>query len=406
MGYRKLIFKSTAWMMALRIVTQGLVVLKLVVITRLLQPSDFGAFAIVVSLLTIFDTLTDIGFSYAAIHMQLDMKKAARTFLTVTFLRGVILTVATIACIPFAVNFFHDSSITILLVIASLVPLLKGAENPHVIGFQKDLRFEKEFVFRLVPALAITISTIILSIFYKSASALVIGLVIGTLFELISSYLIASRDFSKPFSRKYFKKLVSYGKWITAGGLSTYLTTQLDTVVIGRILGSSSLGLYDLAFKTGSTAFNEITNVLSQIMFPVYSKIKNDKARLKKLFLKHLIFTTIFAFCINIPLLLFPKEIITLFFGSKWIDAAGVLQILAIYGFLRAAIGPIGPLFLSVGIPNTLAKLNFLHFLILLVLIIPLVSKFQITGAASAITISYAIITPYYLFKLYKLFTK
>ncbi len=392
--------------MALRIATQGLVILKLIVVTRLLTPADFGAFAIVVSIITIFDTVTDLGFSYAVIHMQIDMKKIAKTFLMVTMLRGMLLSLATIISIPFVATFFQNSSITGLLLIAALIPILKGLQNPYVIGFQKDLKFEKEFIFRLIPVAVLTFSTILLSFYFKSSLALVMGLLLGTVAELITSYAMTTRDFSKPFSKKYFKKLVSYGKWITAGGLSTYLTTQLDTIVVGKILGPTSLGLYDLAFKTGSTAFNEITNVLSQIMFPVYSKIHTDKKRLKRLFLKHILFTTIFALLINIPLLLFPKEIITILFGPKWVDASGVLRILAIYGFLRASIGPIGPLFLSVGIPHTLAKVNFIHLVVLLILIIPSVFTFQITGAASAITISYVIITPYYLYRLFKLFSK
>lgn len=402
MGYKKIIIKGAGLMVALRIITQVAVSVKLIILARILQPADFGIFAVIVTILTILDTVSDLGFSYAAIHMQVRMQDVARTFLTVTIIRGALQSLILIACIPLITLFFKNSALTSPLLLSSLIPLIKGFLNPYVVDFQKELIFEKQFIYQLFPTISISIATVIFAFLKPGVYPLVFGLIIGSIIEIATSYGIAERNFKNKFEKKHFISLFSYGKWITAGGLATYLATQLDTITIGRLLGASSLGLYDLAFKTGSTAFNEITNVLSQIMFPVYSKVQQDRKRLKKLFLRHLATTTLLAVCINIPLFLFPKEIILVVFGSKWIQAYEVLRILSIYGLLRAAIGPIGPLLLSIGKPNSLAKINLLHAFIITVLIIPLTMKYRITGAAIAMAVAYLLITPVYALKAFK----
>jgi O-antigen/teichoic acid export membrane protein len=105
-----------------------------------------------------------------------------------------------------------------------------------------------------------------------------------------------------------------------------------------------------------------------------------------------------------IPLLLFPKEILQLLFGPKWIAAALPLQILSIYGFFRAAIGPGGPLFLSIGKPDVLTKINTLNFILVIIFLYPFAKLFGVNGVAWSMTLSYLLITPIYIYFSVKYF--
>jgi O-antigen/teichoic acid export membrane protein len=164
------------------------------------------------------------------------------------------------------------------------------------------------------------------------------------------------------------------------------------------------LGLYDFAFKTANLAFTQITDIVSRVAFPLYVKRKNDKNHLRNLFFQNVIGVSIPAFVIMIPLLLFPKEILHLLFGPKWIAAALPLQILSIYGFFRAAIGPGGPLFLSIGKPDVLTKINTLNFILVIIFLYPFAKLFGVNGVAWSMTLSYLIITPIYIYFSVKYF--
>jgi len=210
----------------------------------------------------------------------------------------------------------------------------------------------------------------------------------------------------EPLNKKYLKKLFSYGKWITAGGLINYLSIQIDNLFIGKIFGTETLGLYDFAFKTANLAFTQITDTISRVAFPLYVKRNKEKKHLQGLFIKNIISVTIPAVLLTIPFLLFPKEILLVLFGEKWLSAAPTLQILSIYGLFRASIGPGGPLFLSVGKPEILTKLSTLNFILLIGLLFPFSKLAGVQGVAMAMTVSYILIFPLYVYQIYRYFRK
>lgn len=404
MSYRKKAFFGIGYLTLLNIFSQFFGLFKLFVIARILAPSDFGIFAIVTAIITTFETLTETGFNYAAIQMNVSIKKIARTLLMVNIARGSLLCLITIVTAPILSYFFKNSDLLMLLLLSSVIPLLRGFINPLTISFQKELEFNKVFLTQFIPIVVTVISSIYFVIYIHSALALLLGLIAGTISEVVSSYFLAEISFKEPIAKIHIKNLFSYGKWITAGGLLTYLSTQIDNLFIGRFFGVGVLGLYDFAFKTANLAFTQITDIVSRVAFPLYVKRKNDKNHLRNLFFQNVIGVSIPAFVIMIPLLLFPKEILQLLFGPKWIAAALPLQILSIYGFFRAAIGPGGPLFLSIGKPDVLTKINTLNFILVIIFLYPFAKMFGVNGVAWSMTLSYLIITPIYIYFSVKYF--
>lgn len=406
MSYRKKAFLGVGYLTLLNILTQLVSFLKLSILARILMPSDFGLFALVTVTITTFETLSETGFNYAAIHMNVDIKKIAKILLVINITRGMLLSVLTLISAPLLSQFFKSENLLDLLLLASLIPFLRGFINPLTIRFQKELEFSKVFLTQFIPIVMTVISSIILVFYYHSAMALLLGLIIGTISEVIFSYMIVRFPTREPLNKKYLKKLFSYGKWITAGGLINYLSIQIDNLFIGKFFGTEALGLYDFAFKTANLAFTQVTDTISRVAFPLYVKRNKEKKHLQSLFIKNVVSVTIPALILTIPFLLFPQQILLFLFGEKWLVAAPTLQILSIYGLLRASIGPGGPLFLSVGKPEILTKLSTLTFILLIGLLFPLSKIAGVQGVAMAMTVSYALIFPLYIYQIYKYFNK
>lgn len=404
MSYRKKAFLGIGYLTLLNILSQAISLIKLFVLARILLPSDFGIFALVTATITTLETLSETGFNYAAIHMNLPIRKIAKTLLLTNITRGIFLALLTIISAPLLMIFFGNENLLVLLLISSVIPFLRGFINPYTISFQKELEFNKVFMTQFIPIVATVIFSIFFVFYFHSALALLLGLIVGTISEVLFSYVIIRLPFDEPLNKKYLKQLFSYGKWITAGGLLTYLSTQIDNLFIGKFFGVEALGLYDFAFKTANLAFTQITDTVSRVAFPLYVKRNKETKHLKSLFIKNIIVMFVPAFFITIPFLLFPREILLVLFGEKWVMAAPSLQILSIYGFLRATIGPVGPLFLSVGKPEILAKINILNFLLVISLLYPFAKIAGISGVALTMTISYIIIFPIYTIEIVKYF--
>lgn len=397
---------SLSWVALLRYSNRSIDFLRIIILARILTPSDFGLFSIATITINVLESISDTGFSYAFIHHQGNIRKYAKTLFVVNALRGLLLSILSFFSSFMLASFFSQPALLPFMMLLSLTPFIKGLQNPSVILFQKELNFKGEYLLKLIPTLFTAIITIYLSTLLHSALALVSGVIIGSCMETILSYILCKTHFEEPFSMKRFNKLFSFGKSMTIGGSFSFLMTQVDNIFIGKFFGVSSLGQYDVLFKLGSVAFSEITDIVSRVMFPLFATLQKKQDILKKIFIKNIYFVMIPSGIITLLLLLFPEQIILLTFGNQWISSTLLLQILAIYGFLRSGIGPIGPLFLAVGKPALLTRANFINFLIILLLIYPFAVRYGLVGVALAMTAAYALSSLYLILHVFKYFRK
>lgn len=390
------------WLGVLRGATRAIDFAKIALLARILEQAAFGLFAVVTTIVNLLETLTQTGLTFAVIHYRLPMKNIYKTLFLINGLRGLLLSLLTAASAGLISSFYKSQELYQLLLIASVIPFLKGVQNPSTILFYQNLQLHKEFIFRIIPAVLGAITSFYFAFITRSAIGLVYGLVISTVVETILSYAIEKHYFQSKFSFVHLKKMLGYTKWLTFSGTFSYLTNQIDNLFIGRFFNLVTLGLYDLAFKLASITFTEITDLVSRVLFSSLALIKKDKKKMKQVFLQTSFILFIPASIAFIAFYLFPGSILSLAFGDKWVPAAEILQILAIYGFIRTINGPIGPLFLALGKPKVLSITDMLNLVFIIILIIPFASLWQINGVAWAIVVSYILVQPILLYNLYK----
>ena len=404
MSLKRKIVVSVGWVALLRYSSRFIDLFKYFLLTRILTQSDIGTFVLTTTLVITFEALSDTGLQYAFIQKQTNIRLYAKTLWVISILRGVVL-----GCIIFLTagifsSFFNSPSLYLLLLLISLVPIIKGFQSPYTLLFQKNLTFHKEFVFRFLPVVITSITSIILAFIFRNTTVLVIAIIIGNIAEVFASFVVTKTTFPYPFSIKRAIRLFHYGKYLTFGGIFTLLMTQADSLFVGRVFGTSSLAIYELAFKLANVAFSEVTDVISRVSFPVFSKFQKNKSQLLTMFQINTLVVSIPAIVALIVFLVFPSFVLTTAFGDAYKSGAIILQILAFYGLLRAIVGPTGPLFLAVGKPIVLTIMNILNFVLLIVLLFPFSQSFGLSGVALSMTISYLLVQPYLFYQLHLLY--
>lgn len=395
MSLKKKVISSLSWLILLRYLTRAIDLVKYVFISRLILPSDLGSFLLATTIVLTFEALSDTGFQFAFIQKQKKIEKYAKTLWILGIVRGAVITFLVLCSIPLFIHFFNTPSLFALLLVLSFVPLIKGFQSPYVYLFQRDLEFNKEFFYKILPMLVSSIFSITLAFMLKNSLGLTLAIVLGTIVETAMSFLVTKTRFPYPFSMKIAKELFNYGKHLTMGGIFTLLVTQTDTLFVGRVFGTTTLALYELAFKLANVAFSEITDVISRVAFPLFAKIQKQKALLLKTFKINLIGVTIPAVSISIFFFFFAEQSLTLFFGSAYKEGASILKILSIYGMLRAIVGPTGPLLLAVGKPKVTSQMSIVNFVVLIILLYPLTQAFGLNGVALSMIVSYLCVLPF-----------
>lgn len=406
MGYTKEAIKGVSWIGATRVITRILSFTKTLVIARVLSPLQFGTFGIAILVLVFVEIITETGINIFLVQKKDNIDKYISTSWIVSIARGSLIALIIILSASFVSRFFNSPDSYNLLLLVSAIPFLRGFINPAIVKFQKELIFNKEFYYRTSTFFVETFFAIFFVLLLKTTESLIFGMIVGVLFEIILSFLIVKPTPKFSFSFPLFKEVVGFGKWITASTIFNYFYQHGDDVAVGRVLGTNSLGLYDLAYRISLVPITDIADVVTRVTFPVYVKISGDLKRLQKAFLKTLVSVLIMVLPISLVFFFFPKEIVTFFLGDRWIQIVPVLQILAIFGLIRSISVFSSSIFLSMGKQNIVTLISFIGMTGLVITVVPFITLWGIKGAAYSALFGTTITIPVIFYYWYKLIYK
>lgn len=384
MGYTTVAIKGITWLGALRVSARLFTVIRTAILARILTPGDFGLFGIATIALSLLEVITETGVNIVLIQEKANIDKYINSAWIASIIRGVIIAFLILVLAPIISVFFNSPESLNLLLLASLVPLIRGFINPSVVKFQKEMKFNLEFIYSLLSFFVFSTTAIIIALITKDAISFILALIASALFEMLVSNIFVKPSPRFELRKEYLLKLVHRGKWLTATGVASYLYQSIDNIAIGRLLGTSSLGLYDVLYRISLLPLTEITDVIGKATFPVYVKISDDLSRLRRAYLRSVFLIFVLSAGVGLFLFLFPEIIISVVLGEKWLAGAPVLKVLSILGVLRALyVSIIHPLY-ALEKQSLVTVVSLFGLMILALVIIPFIMFWGIVGAAYA----------------------
>ncbi len=382
------VLRSGAWVFALRILDQGIALIRLVILARILAPGDFGLMGIALLAMATLETFSQTGFQAALIQKKEDVESYLNSAWTITVIRGIVLFVLLCLSAPYVAIFFKSPEAEPVIQVFGFSILFQTFANIGIIYFEKELEFNKQFIYQLSGTLADFTVAVSAALILKTVWALVFGLLAGSFVRCIVSYLIhpyrphLSSDLGKA------KELFGFGKWILGSSILVFLITQGDDIFVGKVLGAAALGFYQMAYRISNMPATEITHVISQVIFPAYSKLQGDIPKLREAYLRVLQLTAFLSFPIAGLIFVLAPDFTMIFLGEKWMAMVPAMQVLVFAGLVRSIAATAGPVFHSVGKPKIDTKLQIVRLSVLAILIYPFTSKWGITGTSLVVFLS------------------
>ena len=381
------------WIFTLRMVNQAFYYIRLIILARFLAPYDFGLMGIALLTLSMVETLSQTGFKSALIQKKEDIKSYLDASWTILILRGLILFILFLTIAPYSAILFDAPEAATIIQVMGLLFLLEGFRNIGIIYFMKELKFKKQFIYEFSGVLADFIVSITSVLIVRSVWALVFGLLARNLMWCITSYII--HPYRPRFTLKLgkAKELFGFGKWIFLSSVILFLTNSSDSFLVGIIFGAASLGIYQMALKISNMPAKESVYVISQVTFPAYSKLQDDKSNIKEGYLRVLQVTAFFSFPLAGLIFVLAPEFTTLFLGESWIFIIPIMQILIFMGLIRSIGATTDPVFQGIGKPAIATKLQLFQLILIITLIYPLSIEYGVVGTSLAMVISALIAT-------------
>jgi len=381
--------KSGLWSAVTNVSDRALQLVMVVVLARLLHPNDFGLLGIALLIIAVLKRFTNLGLNTALIQKEdTSVDQYMDTVWAIQITRGLAIFAISFAAAPYVATFFGEPRVTDVLRVISVSPLLLGLRNPYIVYLRKDLEFHKQFVYRVSGSVAQVAVGVVLAVLLRSVWALVAANLAAELTRTLVSYLLSSSRPSLGFDRSNARDLFSYGKWITGLSVFGFLFAQGDDAFVGWFLGATALGYYQIAYQVARSPATEVTNVLSKTMLPSYSKLQNDREALRRAYFKVLTVSVSVSAPMTVGIVVVAPDFVETFLGSDWLPAVGLIQVLAVWGYLLSIGAASGPLLQAIGRPDYTTKATVGKTLLLAVLIYPATDAYGVLGTAVAVVVS------------------
>lgn len=321
---------------------------------RFLDADEFGLVAMVFSFTGIVNIFQDSGLSSAVIHFQDTGKKELSTIFSFNVLFGILLAVGTFFSAPLVASFYNESELTHLIQIITISFIFFSVSQLHLTLLKKNLHFNVIARIEVIGNLSNSTMAVILAYHDFGALSLVYGNLTYAIVKTILLLLNKQEQFSMKldFNFREIKKYFVFGYYHVGEKLINFFNSNVDQILIGKMLGKASLGYYSIAMQLVAQPLQKINPMINQVIFPVFSKIQNENEKLKNAYYEMLRYLSL----INFPLLLglaavaFP--FMEVYSGSGWEQSAVIIQILAVNALVVVVNNPVGSLQLAKGRPE------------------------------------------------------
>lgn len=348
--------KGAAWTVLARLAVRCIGLVSMVILARLLVPEDFGLVALATLVLGLLEVTAEFGFGLALIQNQTAGRGHYDTAWTLSVLRGVVVALVMLAVAQPAAAFFDEPRLAAVLAVLALAPLIEGVANIGVINFQKDLEFGKDFVLMTAAKLGSFAVTVTLAVLWRDYWALVVGAITAKGSHVVLSYLM--QPYRPRLSLAEWRSIFHFSKWIQLNSVFSFVATRFDTFIVGKLLGAQTLGLYSVAYEISTLVTSELIMPIRRVLFPGFAKIADDRDRLRQTFVDSLALMMLAGVPLSLGIALVAEPAVRVFLGPKWMEAAPLVSVLAIYGLVHVVNGNFGTVFLAIGRPHLLTALT------------------------------------------------
>jgi lipopolysaccharide exporter len=301
------------------------------VMARLLDPAAFGLVAMAGVILRFGSYFAQMGIERAVIQKKEINEIDIRSSFTLSVYLGIIFFILTWFLAPLSVYIFDNEKVVLVVKVMALSFLITGLSTTSLGLLKRNLNFR---VTAIIDIISYAIGYLCIGIFLALSDYGVWSLVFAALSQgLISAiiaYLVVRHSLRFTFNLKHYKPLFFFGSKVTIISFFEFIGGSLDTLLIGRFLGASLLGIYNRANMLVNLPLYNFYTSITKVLFPSFSKFQNDKTKLKNAFITSFSVSSFFLIPLCIWFSVSAKEIVLIILGDKWKEAIEVLRILAL----------------------------------------------------------------------------
>ena len=361
------------------------------IMSRLLSQQDFGYYAAVTAVSTIFAAFSDAGIGSAIVQRKnLDQKYIDNAF-TLCLLFGLFGSLLLVACSGPAARYVADETMQIPLMLVAITLLTNTLASVNFSIMHRKLQFLRMGIIRISALIITTIASIILAIKGFGYYAIIAKVILYSIITLVVSHLAAHTKYHLSFDLKAFKEIFGFGGWLQASVFFRKIADQVDRLMMSSLFSVQTLGMYSRPKEFINSMTGRLTDIFDSSLFPVLSSIQDENDRLVSSYKSALYYLNIAGLMVTLVFMFNSELIIRIFLGAEWMNVNALFIVLSLSGIMMIN-GSLGDIFLrSLAFTKQQFFLRVIQAVVSILLIL-LAAKLGVLAVAVAYLLAYGIV--------------
>lgn len=345
------------------------------VMARLLSPADYGLMAMAMVVVGFVGFFNEVGIGSAIVQKPKLTSTEVNGCFAIALIASVLLALLTFLLSGVTARFFGNPRLEAMISVLALAFILGAFGTVPLAFLRKELHFKAIAGITIVSIIVQSALCLVLAWRGFGVWSLVWGALAANAVQSLGAFWLSPWRPRGAYDLREAAGLVAYGLKVTSSRVFWYLYSNADKVIIGKVLGERSLGIYDMAFSLATLPSSQVTTLATNVASPLFSKLQADLDKLRAFILHFTRGVAYITYPALIGMLVCSPELVAVILGDKWSDLLVPFGALCLMGLIKSvdpllsqvliATGHAGKLSqytLMCGIVMTLAVLVGAHF--------------------------------------------
>jgi teichuronic acid exporter len=327
-------YKGVFWTVLEKISDRGLQFIVGIILARILSPAEFGLVGMVIVFIAISVVFVDSGFGIALINKKQTTKEEESSVFWLNLVISVIFFIVLYFTAPYIAIFYKEPILKNITRVLGINLIIQAFGAIHLNLLTKKLDFRTQFKLTFTSKLVSGGVGIFAALSGYGVWALVIQRLVQAAWGSVWLWIYHNWRPDFKFSFAAIKPLWRYGSNVLFARLTTTFFDNIYSLVIGKGFSANALGFYRRAINFQNMPLSLLTTTIGKISFPLYSNVKDEKAKFVHMMGKSLVLMSFASFPIFAAMMIMAEPLVILLIKDKWLPAVPYLRWLCVVGML------------------------------------------------------------------------
>jgi O-antigen/teichoic acid export membrane protein len=298
-------------------------------VIRLLEPSDYGLFAMTQVMLMLLTLFNGWGFANALVQRERIDEDSIRQVFGLLILMNVALAAIQFAAAPLAAAYYRHPEVADLLRVQALLYLATPFIALPTALLGRAMDFRREAIVNLVAALLGATAALACALHGWGVWTLIAAPMVLWWSRAVGMTIAGGGLVRPSFRFKGAGPLARYGFAMVAIQFFWFVQSQADVFIGARVLRAHELGIYTTALFLTQILAAKFVPPLNEVAFAAYSRMQDRQSELGPAFLKAVRLILLIALPFYFGLAVTAEPLVLTVLGGKWAETIAIVPILA-----------------------------------------------------------------------------